>query len=254
MTEFFHSLAAFCGVGAAPPTLGIGLVPGLLLVGAAGSAMHCAPMCGPFVLAQAADRLARVPAARLCEAARLRSGLLPSYHCGRLTTYALLGAAAGLLGGTLAYFPGAARVSGLLLLVAASLFLLQAVQRLGLRVPFRLHRAGAGTWPRLTARFAARLRRIAPNAGFLIGVSLGFLPCGLLYGALTAAAASGSAWWGALAMLAFGAGTVPALVIVGVAGTAAGQVWNRTLARLTPFLLGANAAVLALLGLVRLIG
>ena len=42
------------------------LVLGLLVAGAAGGPMHCAPMCGGFVLGQAADRMARLPAAALC--------------------------------------------------------------------------------------------------------------------------------------------------------------------------------------------
>jgi sulfite exporter TauE/SafE len=47
---------------------------------------------------------------------------------------------------------------------------------------------------------------------------LGLLPCGLLYGALAAAAGTASAAGGALAMAAFALGTVPALIAVGWAG------------------------------------
>jgi len=51
-----------------------------------------------------------------------------------------------------------------------------------------------------------------------LGVVLGFLPCGLLYGALAAAGGVASAQEGALIMAAFGLGTVPALVAVGWGG------------------------------------
>jgi sulfite exporter TauE/SafE len=56
----------------------------------------------------------------------------------------------------------------------------------------------------------------------LLGLLLGLLPCGLVYGALAVAAATGSALSGALAMLAFAAGTAPALMSIGVIGRAFG--------------------------------
>ena len=55
-------------------------------------------------------------------------------------------------------------------------------------------------------------------ARYGLGVVLGFLPCGLLYGALAAAGGTGSAIDGALAMAAFAVGTVPALVATGWGG------------------------------------
>ncbi len=62
--------------------------------------------------------------------------------------------------------------------------------------------------------------------GYALGLMLGFLPCGLLYGALAAAAASGDPLTGAFAMIAFALGTVPALLAVGLAGHVAGQRWQ----------------------------
>src|SRR3954451_19747079 len=64
-----HVLAALCGSGG-------GIWLGLLLAGATGSMVHCVPMCGPFVLGQVADRMARLPAARLCEMQRISGALL----------------------------------------------------------------------------------------------------------------------------------------------------------------------------------
>jgi uncharacterized protein len=57
-----------------------------------------------------------------------------------------------------------------------------------------------------------------PAARYALGVVLGFLPCGLLYGALAAAAGTASVREGALAMAAFAVGTVPALIAVGWGG------------------------------------
>ena len=57
-----------------------------------------------------------------------------------------------------------------------------------------------------------------PAARYALGVVLGFLPCGLLYGALAAAGGTASGRDGALAMAAFALGTVPALMAVGWGG------------------------------------
>jgi hypothetical protein len=71
----------------------------------------------------------------------------------------------------------------------------------------------------------------------------------LLYGALAAAAASGSALGGALGMAAFAAGTVPALVGVGLAGAFFGRRFAPALRLVAVPLLLLNATVLAALAL-----
>jgi sulfite exporter TauE/SafE len=224
-------------------------LPGLLLAGLTGGAMHCGPMCGGFVLGQVSDRMARLPAAGMCESARISSALLLPYHVGRLTTYALLGALAASLGaaaGGQAWFSG---FSGALLLSGALLFGLQAAARLspGLRSAIPgWERAPAG-WTRALAGATRKIDRTSWSGGLLLGLALGFLPCGLLYAALAIAAASGSAGRGATAMVLFGLGTVPSLVAVGLAGHIAGRRWRRRLVQLAPALLFANAALLLLL-------
>jgi sulfite exporter TauE/SafE len=79
----------------------------------------------------------------------------------------------------------------------------------------------------------------------LLGLLLSALPCGLLYAALAAAAASGSALAGALAMAAFVAGTVPALVGVGLLGKLFLRQAGAWLRPLGTALLGLNAVLLA---------
>ena len=67
----------------------------LFLAGLAGGASHCAAMCGPFVLAQAAavaDRSASGGVLR-----RLSGAALAPYHLGRAIGYGLLGALVGVL-------------------------------------------------------------------------------------------------------------------------------------------------------------
>ena len=250
MTSSLDMLTALCGSVRALP-LGGGVVFGLLLAGAAGSAAHCVPMCGGFVLGQVADRMARLPAVHLCEWRRLSIGALLPYHLGRLTTYAGLGALAGLVGATLQRLPWFGWISSALLLVAALLFVAQALRhlmpRLGQILP-ALDRAPAG-WNHLLALLTHRLDRTDAGGGYLLGFALGFLPCGFLYAALAAAAASANPALGALAMLAFGLGTVPALMAVGIAGQAAAHRWRRGIAAVAPVAMLLNAGLLTVLAL-----
>jgi sulfite exporter TauE/SafE len=160
-------------------------VPALLatafLSGLLGS-LHCVAMCGAF--------------ATSC--ARQRAGL-PLWHAGRLASYAALGAAAAAAGYVL---PGPAWIPALL----ASVFLLW----------FALALAGlVRDLPLLPAPFERAARRAlttpTPAAQLLFGAINGFLPCGLVYAALSLPIAVADPLKGAALMLAFGSGTVPAL-------------------------------------------
>ena len=208
---------------------------GLFLAGLAGSAVHCVPMCGGFVLGQVADRMARLPAARMCEWQRIGQGALVSYHLGRLTTYTILGA---LTAATIGRLPWLSIVSPVLLLLGAALFLAHVLRVL----------PGLSNVPAAWTHGIARLARRA-GGGYPLGVVLGFLPCGFLYAALTTSAASGGPFLGALGMLAFGLGTVPALAIVGIAGQAAGRRWQRGIAIAAPYVMLMNAALLVAMAL-----
>lgn len=219
-----------------------GLLTTLFVTGLVGGASHCSGMCGPFVLSQVAARMESVPLSRMSEWHRLSGAALAPYHLGRATTYAALGAvaagAAGLLSGG-----GAFRlVAGLLLGVAALVMLGMAVPRLKGLIAGN---SGESWWSRSLGRWARPLFA-APTGprGWLLGVALGFIPCGLLYAALAAAAASGDPLAGAFAMVAFAAGTVPALFAVGVIGHFAVGRWRGPVLRWAPLLLVMNAGML----------
>jgi sulfite exporter TauE/SafE len=226
-----------------------GLLASLFLAGLFGSATHCVGMGGPLVLAQTVARLEARSADEMRELDRLTGAALASYHLGRATTYAALGAAAATLTGGMIEATGLHWLSAGLLALAAVFFVGYAVRRVGARLRWRwFAEATENGWSRTLGRFVRPLfARPLGWRGYLLGVALGFLPCGFLYGAVAAAAASGRPLSGALAMLAFALGTVPALITVGLAGHIAGSRFRETAARLTPTLMLVNAAGLSYL-------
>jgi sulfite exporter TauE/SafE len=227
-----------------------GMLFGLFAAGAAGSVVHCGPMCGAFVLGQVSERMVRLPSAKLCEWQRLSNGMLLPYHAGRLTTYAGLGALAAGSAETFSKSAWFGSLSAVLLGIAALLFMTQALGRIWPSIGGTDR--GSRFWGRMIGLITRRIARGSVLGEYLFGLTLGFLPCGFLYAALAAAAASGLPLIGAAAMAAFGLGTAPLLMVIGVAGNAAGQRWNRGVTAAAPVLMVLNAALLLVLAWQRL--
>jgi sulfite exporter TauE/SafE len=160
-----------------------------------------------------------------------------------MTTYALLGTGAALLAGSVGATVGLRWLSAGLLILAALLFLGYAVPRLGLK----LGNGDSLLFRRLSALAKPLFEAPTGFKGYALGLILGYIPCGLVWGALSASAASGSALSGAMAMSAFALGTVPGLVLVAGLGQLASQRWGGFVQRVAPMLLVLNAGVLAVL-------
>ncbi|MDX2103758.1 MAG: sulfite exporter TauE/SafE family protein [Alphaproteobacteria bacterium] len=247
MHEHDHGAGGISAMVAGVDWLALGGLPLVMLIaGLVGSLTHCVGMCGPFVLAQVGARLDRLPPT-LTEFQRLTGAALAPYHLGRATTYIALGTVAGGVSGAIvAQLPHLRVLLAVALGMAALLFLVQGIDRLRRLLPHRPRPPG------LIARLVSAAARPLVDdprgvRGFQLGLVLGFLPCGLLYGALAAAAGSGSAAGGAIAMAAFTLGTVPVLIGIGWLGATAGRRWQ-SLARIAagPLLL-LNAGILALI-------
>jgi hypothetical protein len=217
------------------------LASALFAAGLAGGFTHCLGMCAPFVLAQGAARAEHDLAGGAFR--RLSGAALLPYHAGRMLGYALLGAVAGLAAGLFTMLPGLRLALAGLLVFAAVLMLAQGVQRLGVLLPAWAHLPPLPMPRALSRPVAALLAAPSGVRGVGLGLLLSALPCGLLYAALAAAAASGSALAGAIAMAAFAAGTVPALVLLALGGRVA-------LRGRPAWLVPAGGALFALNGLV----
>lgn len=189
---------------------GGGIVAALFLAGLLAGFTHCAGMCGPFVMAQVTAR-GKAPEGGMLQ--RVRGAALLPYHFGRMTTYMLLGAFAGGFSQFVFSTPFERAATVLFLVAAGVLFIVNALPDLK---PGFLPETG------IARRLGAAIGRVArpffheTGAGhrYVLGLLLGFLPCGMLLAALMAVAATGSPLKGALAMAAYAFGTVPALFLV----------------------------------------
>ncbi len=166
-----------------------------LLTGFVGS-LHCIGMCGPLAAA--------LPIGRFPMGQRgLARGL---YHAGRLGAYSLLGAVVGTLGQGLL-------LTGLQRPVSISAGVLLLVWAVSARAfPGWMQTSPLGR--KLMAPFAKLLRQ--PTLPHLAGLGFlnGLLPCGSVYVALVGALLMPSPMGGAGYMLAFGLGTLPAMLSI----------------------------------------
>ncbi len=180
--------------------------------GIAGSA-HCGVMCGGIAAALGS----RTSSPRVASAARGALG----FNLGRLLGYALVGAALELIVQTFGgHVPGAHY--GSVLRIAAAVWMTALAVRLLLRKDLLwVARAGAWCWRRIAPLAAPAMRLPAPLRSIAMGTLWGFMPCGLVYSVLLVAASSRTVGDAVLVMLAFGAGTLPAMVGI-TAGSALG--------------------------------
>jgi len=191
-------------------------LPVALFVAGLASGVHCLGMCGGVVGAFTAART--IPIHVLRSPVRERFVEQLAFNAGRVTSYGTAGAVAGTLGGAGALLAGTMSAQATLyvltnlMLVFAGLYLTGAVRVLG-----RIESLGAPLWRRLQPQAARLLAARGLRGSYSAGLVWGWLPCGLVYGALVGAALAGSPARGAVAMLAFGLGTLPTLLAAGLA-------------------------------------
>ena len=180
---------------------------GVFMLGLLGTG-HCIGMCGPLIFAFPGRTGRFMPHAW--------------YHLGRVTTYVAVGAALGGVGAVLGGLTGvetrsdAAHLQTWLRCFAAALLAGLGLIRLGwVREPRWFDRLNPERLPGFK-RALSGASGAGGSAAFLpLGLLLGFLPCGLSYGAFAQALGTGSSAAGALLVLVFAAGTVPGLLLLG---------------------------------------
>jgi uncharacterized protein len=169
---------------------------------------HCIGMCGPIVassgLHSAATNRAGVP-----------SPLVPQvlYNTGRIATYGTVGAVMGLVGSFVNVASKLVGIQNGVMIAAGLIMVVMGLSILGVR--------DGTAWLELhNSSVLGMAKKIFSNPSnwryFPLGLVLGLLPCGFSYTAFIAAAGTGTPLAGMFTMLAFGAGTVPALLLFGV--------------------------------------
>jgi uncharacterized protein len=179
----------------------------VFLIGLLGG-VHCIGMCGGIVgaLTLQTPRRARAWSMHL------------AYSAGRIASYATAGAIMGLIGGAGLMFNHILPVQLLfyvlanLVLIGLGLYLAGLNNRLA-----RLESLGGWLWRRVQPYSVRFLPADTAVKAFALGTLWGWLPCGLVYSVLATALVSGSAARGASVMLAFGLGTLPNLLLAGMA-------------------------------------
>ena len=165
--------------------------------------LHCVGMCGGLVSALCMTR------------PKLWWPGLLSYQSGRIFTYTILGFIAGLLGTSLGDLGWFKQAQWLLTLLAGGLMILFACYLGGwLPDPFsrltaKISRASGLSYWMKKASGGNRL-----DAWLIIGLLNGLLPCGLVYAGLALSLTATSPFQGAMVMLLFGLGTIPAMLTV----------------------------------------
>jgi uncharacterized protein len=233
------------------------------------SSLHCLGMCGGAISAMMLTAKPRAshlhvstfPIAQLTSVRQLAASpvvamtnlpLVLAFNGGRILSYSVAGAVAGALGsGAGALLMNDAMPLRLaLFLVANIIMLLTGLYIAGWTAGFApLERAGQHLWRNLSPLTKKLLPVESLPQAALLGGLWGWIPCGLVYAMLVAALASGNALNGAVTMIAFGLGTLPAMT---VAGMLSAQMKSRLHDKRLRIAAGLVVIVMALLGLNRL--
>lgn len=178
----------------------------VFLVGLLGGT-HCVGMCGGIVAAISLQLPGQGP----------RFSYHFAYNTGRILSYALAGGIAGAVGASTLLLKGFWPVQQVLYALANLMLVALGLYLAGLwQFVTRIEGLGGLLWQRLQP-FSRRLLPVkTPAQAFTLGALWGWLPCGLVYSVLISALASGSAVSGAATMLAFGLGTLPNLIAMGL--------------------------------------
>lgn len=198
------------------------------LVGLLGGG-HCIGMCGGIVSAvsmhlpnQAKDTPQKQP----------KIFFLIAYNAGRILSYTLAGVLAGLIGASSFFMGHVLPIQHMLYLISSLMLILLGLYLAGFWHGITLiENVGRALWVKLQPYSKRYIPVQNLKQAFLLGGLWGWLPCGLVYSVLIAAIATGSALNGGLLMLAFGLGTLPTLLAMGMTAvklkTTLQNVWVR---------------------------
>ena len=171
-----------------------------------GSFGHCVGMCGGIVIAYSSTKIKSHWTKQVQALAHLL------YSFGRISTYMILGALFGFVGGVVTFDN---MTSGIFLLITGFMMVLVGLSLLGKIKFLTILEHTCSKSPLYQSTFKSLLGSQSLFSFYLLGMLNGLLPCGFVYVFAITAASTGSAFWGAFVMLIFGLSTVPALFSLG---------------------------------------
>jgi len=181
-------------------TMGYGLV---FIIGLVASVSSCIAVTGGLLVAVAAKY--NEATSDLTPAQRMRPHIY--FNAGRVLSYTVLGGAIGALGSALTLTP---QVNGVLAIVASVVMILLGLQMLRLLPALTRF---IPTMPKAFAHYIHDLAERDANGGaFVLGTATFFLPCGFTQALQLYVLSKATFAVGALTMLAFSLGTLPALL------------------------------------------
>jgi len=203
----------------------IGLILGL------GSSLHCIGMCGPIAMVLPLKNRSTL---------HIFSGVL-QYNIGRVFVYGILGSVIGAIGFTASLF-GALQIVSIITGIAMIIFAWQK----------RLF-SGFAAWNSFNGFLSKGIGNImgsdSPFKLLLLGSINGLLPCGMVFIALMNAVTGGSPINGTLAMVTFGLGTLPAMMIVGLAASKMNRSLQQRINAYVPYMLTIVGLLVCLRGM-----
>lgn len=156
---------------------------------------HCVGMCGPIAFMLPLNRTNTY----------IKISQIVLYHFGRLLAYSIIGFAFGLVGKSLSFFGFQQKLS----IIIGFLMIIVVL------IPHKTFSKYNASQPifkiisKIKTTLGTALKKKTPETFLTIGFLNGFLPCGLVYMAVFATMASGSALDGGLYMAVFALGTMP---------------------------------------------
>lgn len=183
-----------------PDTIGYSVA---FLVGLVASVSTCMAVTGGLLVAVAARYNAAT--IHLTAAQRFRPHLY--FNLGRIASYTILGGAIGAVGSVLSFSP---QTNGILILLASSLMIALGLNMLGILPSVRILPLGLSK--SVSNKIRSFSEKHVTGGAFTLGALTFFLPCGFTQALQLYVLSKGSFPTGALIMLAFSLGTLPALI------------------------------------------
>jgi len=198
------------------------------------SSLHCVGMCGPIALS--------LPVHQYTEWKKTAGILL--YNLGRIFSYGIFGIIFGFIGQSL-YFANFQQYFSIVMGSIILIFILNNYFNFNF---FAGNKFQLRFIQNLKSKLSIFLQKRKIKYLFVIGILNGFLPCGMVYMALAASAATGSFFTSTLFMLAFGVGTAPLMYAVVYLGKYISNFYRSLLQKSVPVLLTLMALLLIVRG------